>query len=56
VTGGLGLALGSGWVLLALIPAMLLVRFGVIAREEQYLEERFGEEYRRYRNYVRRCL
>jgi protein-S-isoprenylcysteine O-methyltransferase Ste14 len=56
VTGGLGLALGSGWVLLALIPAMLLVRFGVIAREEQYLEERFGGEYRRYRDHVRRCL
>jgi len=56
VTGGLGLALGSGWVLLMLVPGMLLVRYGVIAREEQYLEARFGEEYRRYRRDVRRWV
>lgn len=55
-TGGLGLLLGSGWVLLALVPALLLVRYRVIAPEERYLEEKFGEEYRRYRNNVRRWV
>ena len=56
VTGGLGLLLGSGWVLLALVPALLIVRYAVIAREERYLEERFGEDYRRFRSHVRRWL
>ncbi|HET7241606.1 MAG TPA: methyltransferase, partial [Gemmatimonadales bacterium] len=42
VTGGLGLLLGSGWVLLMLVPALLLVRYRVITREERYLEEKFG--------------
>ena len=56
VTGGLGVALGSGWVLLTLVPALLLVRYGVIAREEQYLEARFGEGYRRFRGDVRRWV
>jgi protein-S-isoprenylcysteine O-methyltransferase Ste14 len=56
VTGGLGLALNAGWVLLALVPALLLVRYSVIAREEEYLEARFGEEYRRFRRDVRRWV
>jgi protein-S-isoprenylcysteine O-methyltransferase Ste14 len=56
VTGGLGLLLGSGWVLLMLVPALLLVRYRVITREERYLEEKFGEEYRRFRSHVRRWV
>jgi protein-S-isoprenylcysteine O-methyltransferase Ste14 len=48
VAGGLGLLLTAPWVLLALVPALLLVRYGVIAREERYLERRFGEEYRQF--------
>jgi protein-S-isoprenylcysteine O-methyltransferase Ste14 len=55
-TAGLGLLLASGWVLIALVPALLLVRVGVIAREERYLERRFGEDYRAYRRRVRRWL
>jgi protein-S-isoprenylcysteine O-methyltransferase Ste14 len=43
-------------VFLALLPALLLVRYGVIAREEHYLDHRFGEEYSRYRRRVRRWL
>ena len=56
VVGGLGVALEAPWVLPALVPALLVVRYGVVAREERYLERRFGEEYRRYRRRVRRWL
>ena len=54
--GGLGLLFAVPWVLVALVPALLIVRHGVIAREERYLERRFGEEYRRFCSQVRRWL
>src|SRR5262249_28668474 len=54
VVVGLALLLDASWVLLAVLPALLLVRYGVIAKEEQYLEHRFGDEYRLYRRRVRR--
>jgi protein-S-isoprenylcysteine O-methyltransferase Ste14 len=54
VTAGLAFLLSNGWVLVALVPALALVRVGVIAREERYLERRFGEEYRAYCRRVRR--
>lgn len=44
------------WILLTLPPAMLLIRYGVIAREEAYLREKFGESYRRYQASVRRWI
>ena len=53
---GLGLLLDNLWVLVWLIPALLLVHFGVVLREERYLEGRFGEEYLRYKASVRRWL
>ena len=53
---GAGVLLAAPWVLLALVPALLVVRYGVIAREERYLERRFGEEYRRFCDRVRRWL
>jgi len=56
ITVGLGLLLDLPWVLLALIPALVLVRYGVIAREERYLERRFGAKYREFRDRVRRWL
>lgn len=41
----------------ALLPLVLVViRFGVIGREERYLERRFGDEYRSYRDAVRRWV
>jgi protein-S-isoprenylcysteine O-methyltransferase Ste14 len=56
LAGGLGLLFAAPWVLLVLVLSLLLVRYGVIAREERYLERRFGEEYRRYCSRVRRWL
>jgi protein-S-isoprenylcysteine O-methyltransferase Ste14 len=50
---GIGNAL---WPLLAVIPVVAIIRTQVIAREETYLENRFGEEYRAYRGRVRRWL
>ncbi len=53
---GIAVAVDSLWVLALLVPAVVVMRYGVIAREERYLERRFGAEYRRYRATVRRWL
>jgi protein-S-isoprenylcysteine O-methyltransferase Ste14 len=53
---GLAIAFDSLWLLVALVPFFLLIRYGVVAREEAYLERKFGEVYRRYRARVRRWL
>ena len=42
--------------ILLLPAALLVIRRGVIEREERYLEERFGEEYLRYKDRVRRWI
>ncbi len=56
VVGGLGLLLAVAWIFLTLALALVLVRYGVIAREERYLERRFGESYRLYCSRVHRWL
>jgi protein-S-isoprenylcysteine O-methyltransferase Ste14 len=53
---GVTLRADPGWAALALPAVLVVVRRGVIAREERYLEARFGEEYRAYRARVRRWL
>lgn len=53
---GIAVAVDSPWMLAMLIPALAVVRIGVIAREERYLEAKFGDDYRRYRASVRRWL
>lgn len=53
---GLGIAFDNLWLLLMLVPFALVIRYGVVAREESYLERRFGEAYRGYRQRVRRWL
>jgi protein-S-isoprenylcysteine O-methyltransferase Ste14 len=53
---GFSIAAGS-WLALALLPgALLIIRYHVIAREERYLEEKFGDEYLSYKATVRRWL
>ena len=54
----LGLALGYGslWPLVLLAPLLIVMRYGVIGREERYLEAKFGESYRAYCSSVRRWI
>jgi len=53
---GTGIALDNFWVVVMLAPVLLVMHFGVITREERYLTEKFGDEYRRYKTTVRRWL
>ncbi len=53
---GVGLALGSLWLLITLFPALIILHFGVIAREEAYLETKFGQVYQAYKAAVRRWI
>ena len=53
---GIGLAVRSPWVLILMLPLTITMRYGVVAREEDYLERRFGDDYRDYKTRVRRWL
>jgi protein-S-isoprenylcysteine O-methyltransferase Ste14 len=44
------------WAMLILPFVLLVMRLGVIDREERYLERKFGEEYLEYKSRVRRWL
>ena len=56
IHAGIGIAANSMWILIMLIPALFLMMYGVILREEKYLENKFGEEYLKYKKSVRRWL
>ena len=53
---GIGLSSDSFWIFISFIPGAILVYFIAIAKEEAYLEEKFGEEYITYKNKVRRWI
>lgn len=53
---GLALAFSSLWAVGLLVPVLLVIDRNQIAREEKYLERRFGEEYSRYKAEVRRWI
>lgn len=44
------------WFLLFLPICLLIIHFGVILREEKYLESKFGDEYLDYKKRVRRWI
>ena len=51
---GLGIAFGSDWTLVLMIPAAIVLHRGVVLREERYLEAKFGDPYRQYMTRVPR--
>ena len=53
---GIGIAACSPWVLILALPLVIILRYGVVAREETYLDRRFGDAYREYKARVRRWL
>jgi protein-S-isoprenylcysteine O-methyltransferase Ste14 len=56
VSVGIGIAVRSPWILILTLPLAVVMRYGVVAREEAYLERRFGHTYRDYKTRVRRWL
>jgi protein-S-isoprenylcysteine O-methyltransferase Ste14 len=56
--GLIALAIGfdSLWFLAALVVIYFVIRYGVVAREETYLERKFGKQYLDYKAKVRRWL
>jgi protein-S-isoprenylcysteine O-methyltransferase Ste14 len=45
---GIAVAFASDWGLVLLIPAGLVLHYGVVLREERYLGAKFGDDYRGY--------
>ena len=53
---GLALLANALWVLLFIVPVLVVMHYGVVRREERYLEAKFGDTYRAYRSRVRRYI
>jgi protein-S-isoprenylcysteine O-methyltransferase Ste14 len=53
---GLSLVFNAFWPLPVLIPFLFLLDWGVVRREEHYLEGKFGDVYLAYKARVRRWL
>jgi protein-S-isoprenylcysteine O-methyltransferase Ste14 len=51
---GLAIALASDWMAVMTVVFALVLHFGVVRREERYLEAKFGDAYRRYKTQVTR--
>src|SRR5216684_3210707 len=53
---GLSIASGSRWAIVLVVPLLWVINVGVVAREERYLERKFGDAYRAYKGRVRRWV
>lgn len=53
---GITLYTGALWPLATLLPALAVIHWRIVLREEQYLESRFGDSYRAYKARVRRWI
>jgi len=47
---GIALVFGLDWLLLLTAPSFSVLHFGVVRQEERYLDQKFGNTYRRYRD------
>jgi protein-S-isoprenylcysteine O-methyltransferase Ste14 len=56
VQAGLAMLGNALWPLLLVVPAIWVIQTQVIAREERYLEGKFGRDYLDYKARVRRWL
>jgi protein-S-isoprenylcysteine O-methyltransferase Ste14 len=54
--GSIAVFANSVWLLALLVSLFIIFNFGVVVREEHYLEECFGEEYIQYKKKVRRWI
>jgi protein-S-isoprenylcysteine O-methyltransferase Ste14 len=53
---GLAIVFALDWLPLLMVPAWFVLHFGIVRREEQYLEEKFGDAFRGYRARVPRYV
>ena len=53
---GIAVWVNTLWILITLVLVLLIMQFGVIAREEAYLVKKFGGEYLQYKTKVRRWM
>ena len=53
---GIAAAVDGIWIALMIVPAVIVIHYGVIVREERYLERKFGDEYLSYKAAVRRWV
>jgi protein-S-isoprenylcysteine O-methyltransferase Ste14 len=51
---GFSILTGAIWSILLLPVVMFIINRGVIDREERYLEQKFGDQYRSYKKHVQR--
>ena len=53
---GFSLILNNLWLIIFLPFAFLVLRYGVVSKEEQYLERKFGKKYLVYKKRTRRWI
>jgi len=53
---GIAILANSLWILILVLPFAIILQKGVIEPEEAYLEQKFGDEYLRYKARVRRWI
>lgn len=54
VSLGLAILFSAEWIIATTVVLAIVIHYGVVLREERYLERRFGEEYLRYKERVPR--